>query len=274
VPQWKILRSRFTAFIFSLCLPMIFRYLSSVRRIMLSTPWLVAGFAILSVCCSPVAPVRGGSDRAIEWANRDGGATSSGSGGASMSKLVRQINLKQDMVRAGTCGRRVVRRMKPRYITIHSTQNYSADAWQHSLALKRGALRAPKRLGGNRIGYLIWHFTVDDRVAVQHMPTNEQGEHADFNGPGNNYSIGIEMCEQRGSNLNATMDRTAKLAAYLMVRNGIPLRNVVPHYHWPRRGCNPPNKNCPHFLMDNGRPGRKWNAFLGRINYYFARMRG
>ena len=93
---------------------------------------------------------------------------------------------------------------------------------------------------------------VDDKVALQHMPTNEQGEHADFNGPGNNYSIGIEMCEHRGSNLGATMDRTAKLAAYLMVKNGIPLRNVVPHYHWPRRGCHPPKKNCPHFLMDNG----------------------
>ena len=274
MPQWKFTRSWFTAVIFSLCLAWIFRYLSFVRKIILSTPLLVTGIAILSVCCSPVAPIRGGKDRAIEWANRNGGASSSGSGGASMGTLVRQINLKQDMVRAGTCGRRVVRRMNPRYITIHSTQNYSADAWKHSLALKRGALRAPKRPGGNRIGYLIWHFTVDDKVAVQHMPTNEQGEHADFNGPGNNYSIGIEMCEHRGSNLGATMDRTAKLAAYLMVKNGIPLRNVVPHYHWPRRGCHPPKKNCPHFLMDNGRPGRKWNAFLGKINYYYARMRG
>ena len=274
MPQWKFTRSGFTAVIFSLCLAWIFRYLSFVRKIILSTPLLVTGIAILSVCCSPVAPIRGGKDRAIEWANRNGGASSSGSGGASMGTLVRQINLKQDMVRAGTCGRRVVRRMNPRYITIHSTQNYSADAWKHSLALKRGALRAPKRPGGNRIGYLIWHFTVDDKVALQHMPTNEQGEHADFNGPGNNYSIGIEMCEHRGSNLGATMDRTAKLAAYLMVKNGIPLRNVVPHYHWPRRGCHPPKKNCPHFLMDNGSPGRKWNAFLGKINYYYARMRG
>ena len=69
--------------------------------------------------------------------------------------------------------------MKPRYITIHSTQNWTADASRHSLALKRGALRAPKRRGGNRIGYLIWHFTVDDTVAIQHLPTSEQGEHAD-----------------------------------------------------------------------------------------------
>jgi N-acetylmuramoyl-L-alanine amidase len=159
--------------------------------------------------------------------------------------------------------------MKPRYITIHSTQNYSADAARHSLALKRGALRSPKRRGGNRIGYLIWHFTVDDRVAIQHMPVTEQGEHADFDGPGNRYSIGIEMCEHRGSNRSATIERTAMLTAKLMHEQGIPLSRVVPHYHWPRRGKSPANKNCPHFLLDHGRPGAKWRWFLGRVNHYY-----
>lgn len=172
------------------------------------------------------------------------------------------------MVARGTVGRRVVRPMRPRYITIHSTQNWSANAERHAVALKRGALRAPKRKGGNRIGFLIWHFTVDDRQAIQHMPTNEQGEHADFDGPGNRYSIGIEMCEQRGSSRSATLERTAKLTAYLMKQNGIPISNVVPHYHWPRHGCNPEHKNCPWFLMDNGRPGRKWRDFQNKITYY------
>jgi N-acetylmuramoyl-L-alanine amidase len=162
--------------------------------------------------------------------------------------------------------------MNPRYITIHSTQNFSANASKHALALKRGALRAPKRPGGNRIGYLIWHFTVDDRQAIQHMPVSEQGEHADFDGPGNRLSIGIEMCEHRGSNIAQTVDRTARLTAILMKRQGIPLRNVVPHYHWPRRGQKPPNKNCPHFLLDNGRPGPKWRAFLARVNYHHQRL--
>lgn len=193
-------------------------------------------------------------------------------GGMSISRMTRDANVKVSMVRAGTHGRKVVRRMSPRYITIHSTQNYSADAWQHALALKNGALRSPISRHGNRIGYLIWHFTVDDRVAIQHMPTNEQGEHADFGGPGNRLSIGIEMCEQRGSNRAATITRTAKLTAVLMKRNNIPLRNVVPHYHWPRRGKHPPNKNCPHFLMDNGRPGSKWREFLKRVNYYYRQL--
>jgi N-acetylmuramoyl-L-alanine amidase len=251
---------------------------SEVSKKYLFLPLLILLAVIGNVSCVRVDPIGGGSDRPIEWANNsNSGQSQSNSGGSgggqSMSQLMRQVNLKQDFVRNGTHGRKVKRPMNPRYITIHSTQNWSADAYKHSLALKRGALRATKRRGGNRIGYLIWHFTTDDKVALQHMPTNEQGEHADFNGPGNNYSIGIEMCEQRGSNRNATVDRTAKLTAYLMVKNGIPLNNVVPHYHWPRHSCNPKNKNCPHFLMDNGRPGRKWKVFLGQVNSYYRQMR-
>lgn len=212
------------------------------------------------VRCTPVGPSVG-----------NGGAAQGGQ--ISTSAMMRQVNLKVDMVPKGTHGRRVVRPMRPRYITIHSTQNYSAGAERHSLALKRGALRSRKTRTGNRIGYLIWHFTVDQGVAIQHMPTSEQGEHADFRGPGNLYSIGVEMCEERGSNLRATIDRTAKLTAVLMKRHGIPLNNVVPHYHWPRRGKNPPNKNCPHFLLDNGRPGRKWKQFHRHVNSYYRQLR-
>ena len=190
-------------------------------------------------------------------------------------QMMREVALKVDMVPRGTHGRAVVRPMRPRYITIHSTQNFApgADAERHSLALKRGALRAPRRPnGGNRIGYLIWHFSTDDTKAIQHMPVSEQGEHADFGGPGNRLSIGIEMCEHRGNDLRATVDRTAKLTAVLMKQHDIPLRNVVPHYHWPRAGRSPANKNCPHFLLDNGRPGTKWRGFLARVNHHHQRL--
>jgi N-acetylmuramoyl-L-alanine amidase len=238
-------------------------------------PFVVAMLAFSMACfhCAQVDPLPGFRDEVVGL--RGGSPLVSGqshpvsvpSGGG--ADLARRINLKVDMVPRGTHGRKVVRPMKPQYITIHSTQNYSADAERHSLALKRGALRSPKRSGGNRIGYLIWHYTVDDRVAIQHMPVTEQGEHADFSGPGNRLSIGIEMCEHRGSSRSATIERTAMLTARLMHQNGIPLSRVVPHYHWPRRSKNPPNKNCPHFLLDNGRPGARWRWFLGRVNYYY-----
>lgn len=256
-------------------------------------PALVFPLMVLMVAassCRQIGPPGGGADTIVNTWNRSGGSSggssSSGSGGnipvttggtrsggsVSTSSFYRQINVRQAMVPKGTMGRKVVRPMRPRYITIHSTQNWSADAWKHAQALKNGALRAPKRRGGNRIGFLIWHFTVDQNVAVQHMPTNEQGEHADFDGPGNNYSIGIEMCEQRGSSRSATMERTAKLTAYLMKQHGIPISRVVPHYHWPRAGCSPAHKNCPWFLLDNGRPGSKWRAFQNKINYYYRQI--
>ncbi len=234
-----------------------------------SLRWLLPFGLLVLVCiqCRPIGPPPGARDR-----YQSGGPSPRPSGGKSLSAMLRSVNLKVDMVRAGTYGRRVVRPMTPRYITIHSTQNYTADAAKHSQALKNGALRSPKTKTGNRIGFLIWHFTVDQGVAIQHMPTTEQGEHADFAGPGNRLSIGIEMCENRGSSRTATTERTARLTAVLMKKNGIPLRNVVPHYHWPRRGKHPPNKNCPHYLMDNGRPGAKWRGFLSRVNYYYQQI--
>ncbi|WP_234047400.1 peptidoglycan recognition protein family protein [Luteolibacter pohnpeiensis] len=241
-------------------------YNTMVRRFTLCL--LLFPLLLLTLQCQQLGPPSGTSD---SWSKQKS-VSATHSSPASMAAMMRQVNLKVDMVPAGTYGRKVVRPMIPRYITIHSTQNYTADAERHALALKRGALRSAIRKGGNRIGFLIWHFTVDDHVAIQHMPTSEQGEHADFDGPGNRYSIGIEMCEQRGSNLAATIDRTAKLTAVLMKKNNIPLKNVVPHYHWPRNGKNPPNKNCPHFLMDNGKPGKKWQAFLGRVNFYYQKL--
>jgi N-acetylmuramoyl-L-alanine amidase len=221
-------------------------------------------FLFFCVQCRPIGPPGGGRDRY--------GSSAPKSSGISLSSLQRQVNLKVDLVKKGTHGRRVIRPMNPRYITIHSTQNYTAGADKHSLALKNGALRSPKTRYGNRIGYLIWHFTVEDSKAIQHLPTSEQGEHADFHGPGNRLSIGIEMCENRGNNLSATVERTAKLTAVLMKQKGIPLQNVVPHYHWPRRGKYPPNKDCPHFLLDNGRPGAKWKKFLARVNYHYRQI--
>ena len=230
--------------------------------------WFIPLAVLLAVCiqCRPAFPVMGSSRVPTS------GGFSGQSGRATLSGMMREINLQSDMVPRGKHGRKVVRPMNPRYITIHSTQNYTADAWQHSRALKNGALRSPKTRYGNRIGYLIWHFTTDDKVAIQHMPTSEQGEHADFHGPGNRLSIGIEMCEHRGSNKRETIERSAKLTAVLMKRNNIPLRNVVPHYHWPRAGRTPANKNCPHFLLDRGKPGRKWRWFLSRVNFHYQRL--
>jgi N-acetylmuramoyl-L-alanine amidase len=181
-------------------------------------------------------------------------------------KLHKELNIKVDLIAPNRYGRKGRRPMKPRYITIHSTQNYTGDAYDHARALKKGALR------GGVIGYLSWHFTVQDDAVIQHIPTSERGEHADFNGPGNQQSIGIEMCEHQGNNILYTIDRTARLTASLMYHHDIPISNVVPHYHWPRRGYEPPNKNCPHFLLEDGRPKDTWRWFIGRVHRHFQRI--
>ena len=81
--------------------------------------------------------------------------------------------------------------MRPTYITIHATENFAAaaNARAHASMLASGSLVAHH----NSLGYLSWHFTVDDHSVWQSLPCNEQGQHADYEGEGNAKSIGIEM---------------------------------------------------------------------------------
>jgi N-acetylmuramoyl-L-alanine amidase len=229
-------------------------------------PSLLLTIVIIAACSAPA-----NRSRIAQWESRYNDARL---GRVTPTQLLSEVGLRTDLIPAGTVGRKIYRPMNPRYITIHSTQNYSGNAYNHALALKRGALRATKRVGGNRIGFLTWHFTVQDNVGIQHLPCREQGEHADFDGPGNNYSIGIEMCEHRGNDIGLTIDKTARLAAYLMYTYSIPLSHVVPHYHWPRisPSIKDPHKNCPHFLMDGGRPGGTWRWFQNRVNFHYNRL--
>lgn len=210
----------------------------------------------------------GRSDRRTVAANGAGLRALAGMGAPagspkSASEVLREVNVRKDFISYSAKGR-TRKKMTPLYITIHSTQNWSpgADANRHALALKRSAL-----------GNLSWHYTVDEKRAVQHLPTNEQGNHADFDGPGNRYSIGLEMCEHPGNSRAKTVDRTAKLAAWLLVKHDLSVSRIVPHYKWPRWGKNPPNKNCPHFLLNNGRPGREWKKFVAKVESYYRQIR-
>ncbi|MFO1483828.1 MAG: N-acetylmuramoyl-L-alanine amidase [Verrucomicrobiaceae bacterium] len=179
-----------------------------------------------------------------------------------------------DLIPHGRYARRYHRSMAPRYITVHATENFrrGCGAYAHAQMLKTGSLKGRH----NAIGYVSWHFTVDDHSIYQSLPVNERGEHADYDGPGNRYSIGIEMCENRDNNRTRTVDRTARLVAWLMKQQGIPLSHVVPHQHWRMvrhdDGRDLGHKNCPHFLLDHGRPGAKWNAFLAKVAAYHRAM--
>ncbi len=171
----------------------------------------------------------------------------------SLTSMAREVNIKVRMMPTSSKARRGAKVMRPTFITMHSTANHrtTATAMQHAKALNSGRLPTS------------WHFSVDTQMAVQHLPLNSTAWHAGT-AAGNNNSIGIEMCESesvRGNHFR-TWDRAAKLAALLMKRYNIPLRRVVPHYHWY-------GKNCPKPLLDNGRPGAKWAWYISRVDYYY-----
>jgi N-acetylmuramoyl-L-alanine amidase len=180
-----------------------------------------------------------------------------------------ELKITQDIIPPGQCGRPLHRPMRPTFVTIHSTDNTSrsANALNHALAMNKGL-----RGRHNRSGFLTWHFTVDDHSIYQTLPTNETGEHADYEGQGNRSSIGIEMCVNRGNNLDSTVDRTAQLTARLMRQYDIPLDHVVPHMHWRmiryKGGRNLGFKKCPRILLDGGRLGPKWSAFIAKVSSY------
>ena len=186
-----------------------------------------------------------------------------------------QVNVRNALLPPNVHGRLVRRTMQPRFITIHCTENRDATAAQHARLLLNKGKRSKNNPRFGRSGWVTWHYTVDDHEAVQHLLPTEQGDHADYGGPGDTSSIGIEICEFRNRNRQAAaLDRAARLTAVLANRYGINTANVVPHKHWPRWDFRD-GKPCPRILLEHDRHARagwrvgtKWNAFLAQVERY------
>jgi len=148
--------------------------------------------------------------------------------------------------------------MSPKYITIHDTANPNAgaDAKAHARYLKGDSAASIP---------VSWHFTVDERVIVQHLPLNENGWHASdgASGTGNRQSIGIEICENRDGNRAAAEANAAWLVAKLLKDYGLGLDRVKQHYDWSK-------KDCPRVLR-----GRKngWANFLKAVEQQLKTMK-
>ncbi|MEX2425224.1 MAG: N-acetylmuramoyl-L-alanine amidase [Thermomicrobiaceae bacterium] len=140
--------------------------------------------------------------------------------------------------------------MTPERITVHDTgnPNHGANAEMHRRFVN----------GGGGPESVSWHYTVDDREIIQHLPLNEHGWHAGDggNGSGNRRSIGIEVCVNADSDWATTMRNTAKLVAHLQEEFGYPDSCIVQHNHWS-------GKNCPARMRGNG--GQGWREFLMMI---------
>ena len=158
------------------------------------------------------------------------------------------INIIQDFIPKGRKNRPGYS-MLPKYITIHDTGNSSkgTDAKQHALYLKNNNISTS------------WHFTVDDKEIIQHLPLNENGWHCGdgTNGKGNRQSIGIEICMNVDGDRLKAEQNAIKLCRYL-IKEIDSLVNfpdcIKQHYDWTR-------KECPQILRKENR----WNDFVSQI---------
>ncbi len=137
----------------------------------------------------------------------------------------------------------------PRSITIHETDNegIGANALAHAKLQYNGNIRLAS-----------WHLQVDDEPEVYlSIPYDEVAYAAgDGKGPGNMYSIHIEVCVNRDGNYFKTVNHTVEVVRYLL--NKFPsITEVVQHHKWN-------GKNCPRYLR-SGTKGISWQQFLQKV---------
>ncbi|MCH6266540.1 N-acetylmuramoyl-L-alanine amidase family protein [Neobacillus citreus] len=163
------------------------------------------------------------------------------------------IPYKKMIIPTGNISVRPGTTLKPDYITVHNTANTAsgADAEMHGRYLLNQAATNPD-------SWVSWHFTVDDKQIVQHLPLSESAFHAgDGDGPGNRSSIGIEITENADGNYAKAEENAKKLIAYLIDQLNIPMENVKPHRDWS-------GKNCPRVILSNG-----WSNFITSLQQVY-----
>ncbi len=131
------------------------------------------------------------------------------------------------------------------YLIIHETDNTNkgADADAHG------------RLQANGFS-ASWHYTVDDKEAVQSFSDSAQCWHAG-NSTYNRNGIGIEICVNSDGNYKKAVSNAAELVKSLMDKYSIPTKNVVQHN-------TASGKDCPHF-MRAGSKGVTWAQFKAML---------
>ncbi|MEY9979611.1 N-acetylmuramoyl-L-alanine amidase family protein [Lysinibacillus sp. RC79] len=132
-----------------------------------------------------------------------------------------------------------------KFIVVHETDNtrLGADADAHARLQYNGNSRSAS-----------WHYTVDDKEAVQSFEHAWRCWAAGSN-TGNNEGIQIEVCVNSDGNYQKAMQNAAELVAKVMKDENIPIQNVVQHNHFS-------GKNCPR----NMREGKiLWSKFITMV---------
>lgn len=171
-------------------------------------------------------------------------------------ELGESLNLEIELIPAGRPNRPGVP-INIEKVTVHNTSNTNrgADAKNHSKWVRETGFYT---LPNGEKNYVSWHYTVDDKRVIKHLPISEKGWHA---GRGNSSSIGIEICMHQDINQDAAFDRAARLIAALLYDLKLSLEDVVTHKHWT-------GKNCPILLLE----GVKWKEFKEKIDSYLKEI--
>ena len=134
-----------------------------------------------------------------------------------------------------------------RTITIHQTGNpkKGANAEMHRRFIENGSKST-------------WHYTVDDKEAVQHFSHDTQCWHAgDGRGSGNLHSIGIEICINEDGNYILAVRNAIELVKKIRKDEAISVNDVKQHNHWS-------GKDCPRQIRQ-GLHGLTWSWFIGQL---------
>lgn len=154
-------------------------------------------------------------------------------------------------------------KMTPKWIVIHETGNTDkgANATAHSSYLKN--------VTKAKTPYVSWHFTVDDKQIIQHIPEDEVTWNAgDWNTNRENggcaRGISIELCINSDGDFNKTMANAYELVAYLMKKwnLGANVGGIV-RQHWEFS-----KKNCPQNIRAMG----IWQQFLNNCQAQLEKL--
>ncbi|GAA5418064.1 N-acetylmuramoyl-L-alanine amidase CwlH [Paraliobacillus ryukyuensis] len=134
-------------------------------------------------------------------------------------------------------------------ITIHQTGNTNAGADAQAHANIQTNMNSRQA---------SWHYSVDDKEAIQSFPDNVQCWHAtDGGGPGNTTSLSIELCINSDGDYEKTVQNGAELAKELLDKHHLTVNDLRQHHDWYA-------KNCPAQIRA-GKHGIRWNDFLNMV---------
>ena len=132
-------------------------------------------------------------------------------------------------------------------ICIHDTDNASrgADAQAHANLQSNGNSRAAS-----------WHWTVDDKVAIQSYRHNDRCWHSGTS-KGNGDAIAVEVCVNSDGDYAKAIANAAELVAKLLKDEKLTLDDVTTHNAYS-------GADCPRQLR-NKREGISWDDFVGMV---------